>query len=104
MRAALATFALGAFLAPCLIGTGGAASAQQAEQSQQPPAAPPTQPPLRHACRADFQKFCADVRPGAGRVAECLLAHKDKLSAGCRDTLAKAGAEHADKSNSNKLQ
>jgi hypothetical protein len=92
MRAFLAILALGAVLAPCLIGASGAASAQQT------PAAPPAQSPPRQACRADFQKFCADVRPGSGRIAQCLLEHKDKLSPGCRDALEKVGAEPSDQS------
>ena len=96
MRAVPAIFALGALLAPCLIGSG-AASAQQT------PSTPP-QSPLHQACRADFRKFCADVPPGSGRIAQCLLAHKDNLSRGCRDILDKVGAEHADKSNPGKPQ
>jgi hypothetical protein len=106
MRAVLAIFALGAVLAPCLLGASGAASAQQtpaAPPAQSPPMqSPPAQPPPRQACRADFQKFCADVRPGSGRVAQCLLEHKDKLSSGCRDALEKVGAEQAGQSDSGK--
>jgi hypothetical protein len=94
----LAIFALVALAAPCLIGASSAARAQQA------PATPPAQPPLRDTCRADFQKFCSDVHPGSGRIAQCLLAHKDNLSAGCRDALVKVGAEHTDKSDAGKPQ
>jgi Cysteine rich repeat len=97
MRALLASLALGALLAPSFIAPYGTARAQQTSAS-------PAQPPLRQACRADFQKFCADVHPGSGRIAQCLLAHKESLSPACRDGLARIGAEHQDKSDSGKPQ
>ena len=91
MRALLASFVLGALLAPCYMSHSGATRAQQ-------PPSSPAQTPLRQACRADFQRFCADVHPGSGQIAQCLLAHKEQLSPACRDGLARVGAEHADKS------
>ena len=48
------------------------------------------------ACRADVEKFCKDVKPGGGRVVQCLQQHESALSGGCRDTLEqgrKRGAE-----------
>ena len=42
------------------------------------------------ACRADAEKFCAEVQPGKGRIARCLRHHHSQLSAECRDS-AKAG-------------
>jgi hypothetical protein len=35
-------------------------------------------------CRADIEKFCADVKPGGGRVAECLRKHHTELSPACK--------------------
>jgi len=35
------------------------------------------------ACRADAQKLCKDVKPGEGRVLECLQQHKGELSGDC---------------------
>jgi Cysteine rich repeat len=35
-------------------------------------------------CRADIEKFCADVSRGGGRVAECLRKHQDELSPECK--------------------
>ncbi len=35
-------------------------------------------------CRADIEKFCADVKPGGGRLAECLRKHQEKLSTECK--------------------
>jgi hypothetical protein len=44
-------------------------------------------------CKADAGKFCSSVIPGGGRIAECLKAHKDEISANCVDALLKAKAE-----------
>ena len=38
----------------------------------------------KRACEGDVQSFCGDVRPGGGRVALCLFAHRKKLSASCK--------------------
>jgi hypothetical protein len=38
----------------------------------------------RAACRGDFQKFCAGVKPGGGRGLACLAEQKEQLSAACR--------------------
>ena len=49
------------------------------------------------ACKRDAEKSCKGVQPGRGRIARCLVEHKDQLSAGCRekipwrDTLAEPG-------------
>lgn len=47
----------------------------------------------RAACKADFQKLCKGVKFGGARA--CLNDHKDELSQGCRDALAKHDAEEA---------
>lgn len=36
-------------------------------------------------CRADAAKFCAQVQPGAGRVAQCLKESQWQISAACRE-------------------
>lgn len=97
MRSLLASFVLGALLAPCCVSEFGAAHAQQ-------PASGAAHPPLREACFADVKRLCAEVHPGSGGVAQCLLAHKKDLSPACRDGLARVGAEHADKSAPGKSQ
>ncbi|HEY1735028.1 MAG TPA: cysteine rich repeat-containing protein [Methylovirgula sp.] len=38
----------------------------------------------KKACHDDYHAFCSTVMPGGNRIVECLMAHKDKLSAGCR--------------------
>ncbi len=45
---------------------------------------------LRSACSDDVQKLCPNVKPGGGRIKDCMVAHKDELSPTCRDALLKA--------------
>jgi hypothetical protein len=40
------------------------------------------------ACKADFEKFCKDVKPGQGRIVNCMKQHEAELSAACRDQIA----------------
>ena len=37
------------------------------------------------ACKEDVQKFCADVKPGEGRLGTCLKTHENALSPACKD-------------------
>jgi hypothetical protein len=36
------------------------------------------------ACKADLDKFCKDVKPGGGRLMNCLKEHEAGLSADCK--------------------
>ena len=45
---------------------------------------------LRDACAADHARFCADVRPGGGRILQCFQAHAADLSPACRTALSSA--------------
>lgn len=45
----------------------------------------------QQACKGDYQRLCANVSPGGGRIIACLQNHSDKLSAACKDALAKSG-------------
>jgi hypothetical protein len=36
------------------------------------------------ACKADREKFCKDVKPGGGKIMECMKAHKAELSKDCQ--------------------
>ena len=42
----------------------------------------------RVGCQAEISSFCKDVKPGEGRVLQCLSAHEDKLSSRCVYALA----------------
>ena len=39
---------------------------------------------VKEACADDLQQYCATVKPGDGRIAQCLREHKDKLSPECK--------------------
>lgn len=41
----------------------------------------------RGACKADYDKFCAGIAPGGGRVVACLNDKRDQLSATCKAAL-----------------
>ena len=43
------------------------------------------------ACNAELQRFCADVRPGGGRIMQCLRQHGAELSPTCKDAIASMG-------------
>jgi hypothetical protein len=40
------------------------------------------------ACKGDIEKLCASVQPGGGRIGECLKAHKEQVSVGCKLAVA----------------
>lgn len=70
-----AKLCLGAFSVLCLTGMAGAhpASAQEQYNLQ-----------LRTTCKEDYQKHCADVKPGGGAIADCLMSNLEKLTPDCR--------------------
>jgi hypothetical protein len=43
---------------------------------------------MQQDCSADISKFCRDVKPGKGRILECLRGHSGELSAPCRGKTA----------------
>ena len=42
-------------------------------------------------CKADLQKFCADVKPGQGRGLTCLDKQSKDVSQQCKDALKQTG-------------
>lgn len=65
-----------------------------------PPPAPPGEggegefAKVREACHDDVERLCKDVKPGGGRIRECLRAHSRELSAGCQAAIREARAHH----------
>ena len=39
----------------------------------------------RGPCAEDAAKYCKDVQPGQGRMAQCLKEHENELSAACKE-------------------
>lgn len=48
-------------------------------------------------CAADVQKLCGDVKPGEGRVRDCLIKNASKLSDGCKVRTEKVKARLEEK-------
>lgn len=40
-------------------------------------------------CKEDVERLCAGVRPGGGRILQCLKSHKEQMSVGCAQGLMK---------------
>ena len=53
---------------------------------------------VREACHDDVERLCKGTTPGQGHFRECLRAHKDELSDGCKAALQEARAHHHPKS------
>lgn len=43
---------------------------------------------LKDACKGDAKKLCQDIKPGGGRILQCLKQHEGELSADCKETMA----------------
>ncbi len=48
---------------------------------------------VQDACMGDYQKLCSATIPGGGRVAKCLVAHKDELTDSCKTALRDEAAK-----------
>lgn len=71
--------------------TMGAAIAQPYPPPPPPPPGAPMAPPPPGAlepCRADAQRFCQGIRPGAGRIRACMRSNQDRLSPACKQAIA----------------
>jgi hypothetical protein len=52
--------------------------------------------PGHGACKEDSAKFCKDVKPGGGRLSQCLKTHESELAPACRESMAAARAKVRD--------
>jgi len=43
--------------------------------------------PVKNACADDVAKYCKDVKPGGGRLAQCLKQNENQLSPACRSSI-----------------
>ncbi|MBI3395229.1 MAG: hypothetical protein HY042_05295 [Spirochaetia bacterium] len=46
------------------------------------------------ACKKDYKQFCKDVKPGDGKIVQCLKENKAKLSADCKAKFDQHPADH----------
>ncbi len=42
---------------------------------------------LEKYCKADIERLCPGLKPGGGRIKECLKTHKEEVSVGCAQAL-----------------
>lgn len=45
---------------------------------------------IAEACHEDYDKFCADIKPGRGAVVKCMQKHRDELSEKCQKEVVQA--------------
>jgi len=46
--------------------------------------------PFANACQQDMKKLCNEIKPGEGRILNCLYSYQDKLSVTCKKQLLDA--------------
>lgn len=61
-------------------------------QTQVPPQMRGEAMTLMQICRADYDRLCAGVQPGGGRILACLHEHSHQLSAACGQAMPRADA------------
>lgn len=49
----------------------------------------------KEACKEDREKFCKDIKPGGGRIIECMKKNMDQLSEKCKEHVESEKGEHA---------
>jgi len=42
---------------------------------------------LANECRDDLKKYCSDIKPGEGRLLECIAKKKDEISDRCKTAI-----------------
>ncbi|MFL6648275.1 MAG: cysteine rich repeat-containing protein [Sulfurifustaceae bacterium] len=48
--------------------------------------------PRQGPCMEDAKKLCSNVKPGGGRIYQCMTSHEAELTPACRDHIAQAKA------------
>lgn len=48
---------------------------------------------MANECREDLKKFCSDVKPGQGRLINCIDKNKGNLSERCKQAIADVGVK-----------
>lgn len=76
--------------AACAIALGFALASAYADNAR-PALSADQRDKARTACTEDFRKFCANTKPGEGRIWHCLKSRESELSAACRAVIAEAG-------------
>jgi hypothetical protein len=46
---------------------------------------------VANECRADLKSYCADIKPGEGRLLQCIDRNDNKLSKRCKEALKETG-------------
>ncbi|HEY5101233.1 MAG TPA: cysteine rich repeat-containing protein [Steroidobacteraceae bacterium] len=59
-------------------------------------APPPPANSVAAACKQDIHALCKDIQPGEGRVKECMKAHRDQLSPGCKSAIKESRREKSE--------
>jgi Cysteine rich repeat len=44
---------------------------------------------FKEACKDDAQRLCEGIKPGGGKIVQCLKQHEDELSADCKEKMEK---------------
>ena len=42
---------------------------------------------LEKYCKGDIERLCPGLKPGGGRIKDCLKTHKEEISVGCAQAL-----------------
>jgi hypothetical protein len=42
---------------------------------------------MKKACHDDAKKLCSDIKPGGGKIAQCLKEHEGELSQACKEMM-----------------
>ena len=77
---------------PALASVSAALSVASSAQAQVSPQMRGEAIALMQVCRGDYDRLCAGVQPGGGRVLACLQNHASQLSAACGQAMPRAQA------------